>query len=181
MKQLFLFYTVMLMSFGACKQATDSTTTAAPFDEAKEKIAIVQTIEEETARFYARDYAGWSNYFAQTDYAFQGWNNPDGTFGASVGWKDLDAKTDQYMKANPVPPGGSSHPKVERKNMIFKFYGENAAFLTWDQYNMDENLKNYYHSRESRIMEKIDGKWKIVNVSAFWDYKNLIPVDSLEL
>jgi len=25
-------------------------------------------------------------------------------------------------------------------------------------------------------MEKVDSDWKIVNVSAFWDYKNRIPI-----
>jgi hypothetical protein len=28
-------------------------------------------------------------------------------------------------------------------------------------------------------MEKVNGEWKIVNISAFWDYKNVIPADSL--
>ena len=30
-------------------------------------------------------------------------------------------------------------------------------------------------------MEKQNGFWKIVNVTAFWDYKNLVSADSLKL
>lgn len=29
-------------------------------------------------------------------------------------------------------------------------------------------------------MEKMGGEWKIVSVTAFWDYKNLIAADSLK-
>jgi len=52
--------------------------------------------------------------------------------------------------------------------------------MLWDQYNIDKDLKKYFHSKDTRIMEKIDGKWKIVNVTAFWDYKNPIPVESFK-
>ena len=126
------------------------------------------------------DYNCWKENYAQTDYAFQAWSNADGTFDAKVGWKEINEKSGKYIQDNPVPPGGSSHPKVERRNMKIKFYGENVAYMIWDQYNIDKDLKKYYHSKDTRIMEKMDGKWKIVNVTAFWDYKNLIPVDSLK-
>jgi hypothetical protein len=38
-------------------------------------------------------------------------------------------------------------------------------------------MKNYRLSKEVRLMEKQDSKWKIVQVSAFWDYENLIPFE----
>jgi hypothetical protein len=41
-------------------------------------------------------------------------------------------------------------------------------------------MKTYQLSKETRIMEKQDGIWKIANMTAFWDYKNLIPVESLK-
>ncbi len=64
--------------------------------------------------------------------------------------------------------------------MKFKFYGNNASHVTWDQYNSDREQKYFLHSKEVRLMEKgSDGKWRIVNVSAFWNYKNKIPTDQI--
>lgn len=34
-------------------------------------------------------------------------------------------------------------------------------------------------AREQRIMQKEAGRWKIANVSAFRDYKNRLPAESL--
>jgi hypothetical protein len=64
--------------------------------------------------------------------------------------------------------------------MIYKFFSSELAFVTWDQYNSDSEIKTYRLSKETRIMEKEDGLWKIANMTAFWDYKNLIPVESLK-
>ena len=150
------------------------------FNEEVEMEAIMKIIEQETECFYRRDYNCWKENFAQTDYAFQAWNNSDGTFDAKVGWAEIDEKSGKYIRENPVPPGGSSHPKVVNRNMIIKFFGETFAYLIWDQYNSTEDLKKYYYSKATRIMEKIDGNWKIVNVTSYWDYKNLIPADSLK-
>lgn len=153
-----------------------------PQDEAalqKEKDAILSTIEKETKSFFARDYKSWASTYAQTDYAFQAWSNNDGTFDASVGWQGINSTVGKYINENPEPQS-SSHPIVERKNIMYKFYGGNACYLTWDQFNSNKEGDNFHHSKEVRVMEKINGEWKIVCVAAFWDYKNLIPADKLK-
>ncbi len=179
-KQLLFLYCVFSL-FTACTPAENrQPEPAAPvFDEEKEKAAIMATIERETECFFKSDYECWKTTYAQTDYAFQAWSNADGTFDAKTGWQEVDEKIGKYIRENPVPGVGSIHPKVERRNMIVKFYGDQVAYMIWDQYNIRQDLKNYAHSKEIRIMEKIDGQWKIVNVSAFWDYVNLVAVDSL--
>lgn len=147
-------------------------------DEAKldaEKKAILETIENESNAFFRRDYESWKNTYAHTDYAFQAWSNNDGTFDSNVGWDDIDKQIGRYISDNP----DVSHPKIERKNMLFKFYGNNAVYLTWDQFNSDAKERFFHHSKEVRVMEKINDEWKIVCVSAFWDYKNLIPAERL--
>lgn len=182
MKIQFISSTIIMLILASCQQSQNNNIpkTSFTFNEAREKEAIMETIEQETACFYKRDYNCWKENYVQSEYAFQAWSNSDGTFDAKVGWKEIDEKSGKYIKDNPLPSGGSSHPKVERRNMVVKFYGENVAYLIWDQYNIDKDLKKYYHSKDTRIMEKINGKWKIVNVSAFWDYKNIIPADSLK-
>jgi len=165
-----------LAGFGKNSTASGSS----GFDEEQEKKAIIESINAETAAFFKRNYDEVIKYFVHTDYAFHAWNNSDGTFNATVGWPAINDKYKNYIKDNPVPAGSSSHPKVERRNMIFKFFNSNLAFVTWDQYNSDSEKKTFRLSKETRIMEKQDGLWKIANMTAFWDYKNLVPVESLK-
>ncbi|MBP6687740.1 MAG: hypothetical protein KA160_07760, partial [Lacibacter sp.] len=128
-----------------------------------------------------RDYESWKKYFAQTDYAFQAWNNGDGTADVKRGWEEVDKGIGDYIKANPLKTGETaSHPKVERKNMKIHFFSPQLAYLAWDQYNSDGDMKIFTLSKDSRLMEKEDGEWKIVNVTSYWDYKNTITADSLK-
>jgi hypothetical protein len=69
---------------------------------------------------------------------------------------------------------------VERRNLQVKFFSPTVAYLLWDQYNSDPDMKTFVPSKETRIMEKIDGQWRIVNVTAFWYSQNAIPIDSLQ-
>ncbi|WP_018628529.1 hypothetical protein [Niabella aurantiaca] len=143
-----------------------------------DKDSIMATIEKETKSFFARDYEGWKSTYAHEDYAFQAWSNRDGTFDASVGWEGIDNSVGKYIHDNPEPQTGSN-PIVERKRITFKFYGKDACYLTWDQYNSNKD-GNFRHSKEVRVMEKKSGQWKIVCVAAFWDYVNIIPANQLK-
>ncbi len=177
MKTLLLCATIFVFTSCGPKENKDIESNVANVE--KEKQAIKNVIENETESFFGRDYEAWKANYAQTDYAFQAWSNDDGTFDSNVGWEDINKQIGKYIEDNPEPI--SSHPIVERKNMLYKFYGDNVAFLTWDQFNSDQDEKNFHHSKEVRLMEKIDGKWKIVCVSAFWDYKSLISADKLPM
>lgn len=159
-------------SSGAKEQADNEKTLQA------DKDSIMATIEKETKSFFARDYEGWKSTYAHEGYAFQAWSNRDGTFDASVGWEGIDNSVGRYIHDNPEPQTGSN-PIVERKRITFKFYGKDACYLTWDQYNSNKD-GNFRHSKEVRVMEKKSGQWKIVCVAAFWDYVNIIPADQLK-
>lgn len=142
------------------------------------KDAVMATIEEETNAFFARDYDRWKSTYVQEDYAFQAWSNRDGTFDSSVGWNAIDNSIGLYINENPIPEAGQA-TTVERKNIRFKFYGDDVAYLTWDQFNSDRNGELFFHSKEVRLLERVGGVWKIVCVSEFWDFKNLIPAAKL--
>ncbi|MGN7782873.1 hypothetical protein ACTJIJ_00040 [Niabella sp. 22666] len=172
-----LLLALSLFILPGCKHTNANTP-----DEKKlqaEKDAILAIIEKETASFFARDYNAWKSTYAQTDYAFQAWSNKDGTFDASVGWNGIDNTVGKYINDNPEPQS-SSHPIVERKNIKYKFYGPDACYLTWDQFNSNKEGDNFHHSKEVRVMEKENGQWKIVCVAAFWDYVNPIAADRLK-
>jgi hypothetical protein len=177
--------TTFLLFFVCCTligySQTGNQSGSANFDEAKEKAAILAVITAETENFYKRDYEGWKKCYIHADYAFQSWNNGDGTFDAKVGWPEVDKNIGNYIRSNPVAPGSASHPKVERHNMVWKFYNPELAFMIWDQYNSDKEMKMFHHSKETRLMEKQNGSWKVVSVASYWDYKNLVSADSLKL
>jgi hypothetical protein len=177
----FVFSSVFLIS---CKEDPAVTggqiTSTLAFDQNAETETIVAVIENETSCFFARDYECWKAHYAHVDYAFQAWNKMDGTFNAQVGWTAINNSAGQYIKDNPVEAGGSSHPKVERRNMKVKYFTNSLAYLTWDQYNSNPEMKAYTRSLETRLMEKIGTTWKIVNVTSYWDYVNLVPLDSLK-
>ena len=175
-----ILYLALIVAFANCNQSASKEQTATSFSEEAEKAAIMKTIEAETDCFYKRNYDCWKKHFIQKDYAFQAWSNGDGTFDAKTGWPAVDKKIGDYIKNNPTAPGTSSHPRVERKNMIIHFFSNDVAYLVWDQYNGDKESKTFLHSKDERIMEKENGEWKIANVSSFWNYKNKIPSDSLQ-
>ncbi|MCB9051872.1 MAG: DinB family protein [Lewinellaceae bacterium] len=149
-------------------------------NEEKERAAILKVIQAETDCFFSRDYDCWKQHWVQEAHAFQAWNNADGSFDARTGWAAVDKEIADYIKNNPVGPAKTSHPKVIRKNFVVKFYGSEAAYLTWGQYNSDAEGQQFRYSKESRIMEKHEGEWKIAHVSAFWDYKNRFTEEQLK-
>ena len=182
MYKLTYFLLALTLFIGSCKSDNSQTANGPTptFDQVSETESIMSIIENETSCFYARDYECWKAHFAHTDYAFQAWNNADGTFNAKVGWGEIDARSKKYIEDNPVPPDGSSHPKVERRNMKVKFFNAGLSYLSWNQYNINPEMNMFTPSLETRLMEKIGGVWKIVNVTSYWDYVNLIPVAELK-
>ncbi len=117
-----------------------------------EKAAIMESINAETAAFFKRDYEEVIKYFVHTDYAFQSWNNADGTFSASIGWPAIDQRYTDLFKVNSVPVGTSAYPVVEKRNMIVKFFNSNLAFVTWDQYESNYNSKIFRKAKAGRII-----------------------------
>jgi hypothetical protein len=150
------------------------------FDEAKEFETVLKVIEAETNAFFFRDYESWKNQWVQADYTFHAWNFSDGSCGASIGWQAVDEKIGNYIKTHPVAGGGSSHPEVNRRNIRYHFFSQNAVHVVWEQYNSTIDLSAFNVSHEVRTLEKVNGQWKIVQVSVFWDYFNTIPSEKAE-
>jgi hypothetical protein len=172
---------LLLLSFHPKQEKLIETPSPVAFNAEAEKAAILQTIEDETNSFYRRDYASWKKFWVSGDYAFQGWNNGDGTFDASVGWTAIDKRIADYIKNHPLAQGQTtSHPRVERRNMVIQFLSDDLAYLVWDQYNGDMENKFFTLSKDQRIMKKENGGWKIVNITSFWDYKNKIPMEGFK-
>lgn len=150
------------------------------FNKEQELTAIMQVIETETKCFYERNYDCWKQQWSHEEAASHAWNNSDGTYYAKIGWTGIDQSALAFIKKYPLGKDKSSHPIVKREDMQVHFLGEKGAYLTWKQYNSDRAKTKFTISRDFRVMEKVDGQWKIVSVSSFWDYENLVEIDSKE-
>lgn len=169
---VFPVFIVLLSSPAAAQQAA--------FNEQQALDEIWDAIEGETRCFFARDYECWKEHWVNESHAFQAWNNADGSSDASFGWQAIDERIGNFIKEHPLNGAESSHPIVRRKEPTVKFYGPNCAYLTWKQYNSNRENTSFHLSHEARIMEKVDGRWKIAMVAAFWDSTTTIPIDSLK-
>ncbi len=175
---------IFILILGFCALAgfgkNNATSGSAGLDEEKEKKAIIASITDETEAFFKRDYEAVIKYYVHADYTFHAWNNADGTFSANVGWPSINEKYKDYFKNNPVKVATSDYPIVEKRNLLIKFFNSNVAFVTWDQYERKDISKPFRKAKAARIMEKHDGMWKIANMTAYYDYKNTFPAESLK-
>jgi hypothetical protein len=176
---IFLFAATIL----ACNNSTSTEKTSTPFDEKAEQSAIMKVIDNETKCFFDGNYECWASNWSHGDYAMQTWNNDDGSIDAAIGWDSINAQGKNWIEKYYQNGKNVIHPVFKRDKMITKFFNDSTAHLIWTQYNADKEKTYWRISRESRIMEKKADGWKIVNVTALWDYGkgHDVPFDSLKI
>lgn len=151
---LAMFSTLMLALSPFISQVTSS-------DESDQE-AIMQLIERESQAFWDKDFQAYADCWAHEDYIrTMGWWAAGGIT-VIQGWNERGSRTkkfmDEYPEINPQNP--------VRKNINIRL-GKDMAWITFDQYGKDTNDPTFDMpglSRETRIMEKISGQWKIVYV-----------------
>lgn len=138
--------------------------TTKSFDEAKEKDAIVSVIEMETACYWKRDYDCWRNTYSKKQVLwFVYW----GELYEYNSFEKLDADTKNQFESAKEKNEDLVMPKVVRENYNYYFMEPHIAMVWFDQYNTDKDGK-CTTSRESRVMEKEDGQWRIVLMNALF-------------
>jgi hypothetical protein len=124
--------------------------------------AILEVIERESKAFWDKDFKAYADCWAHEDYVrTMGWW-AEGGITVVEGWSDRGKRTKSHMDENPNP--NPQNPL--RKNMNIRV-GKDMAWVTFDQYGKDTDDPTFDMpglSRETRILEKIDGAWKIVYV-----------------
>ncbi len=127
--------------------------------------AIKRVLRSETEGFFKRDKTEWSNAWAHTPYIHFAANLYGGDFMLIKGWNKLEKQFASQFKSSKV----SDKVKVNNSNYTIHVNG-NMAFVAYDQTLVDSHGKT--ESKESRTLEKIDGQWKIINVTALTNLKN---------
>lgn len=122
---------------------------------AKEKAAILATINNETKAAFSRDYEGWRDKWVHESFVTKTYMElPDSSIEETLGWQEVDDFVRTYLEEHPDPePVPTLVDDIE-----VRLYGS-GAWVTFEQNDAERGRK-----RETRLMEKVDGQWKIAGM-----------------
>ena len=118
--------------------------------------AIMKLIEDESASYWNRQYDAWAQCWVQTPYIRKsGWWTGGGiTYRA--GWQQISQRMkDQIGLPAPGRPAG-----IRRENINLRI-GQDMAWMTYDEHWPQTGTDTPGLSRETRVLEKHGGQWKI--------------------
>ncbi|AQG78527.1 hypothetical protein [Spirosoma montaniterrae] len=124
---------------------------------AADEAAIRTLLNQSTKDAYALKQADYDAGFTNAASVFRAYNTRSGYATAVGPTKLTDIFGSKPREVNPLT-----------ENFSFKFYGSNAARVVYDQYLYGK--ENNKPSREIRVLEKVNGQWKIDALVALWDY-----------
>jgi hypothetical protein len=131
---------------------------------ARDSVDIMTTVQGESAGFWNKDFDAWASYWVHSDYVrVVGWWEAGGVR-VVEGWDAVSAGIEQSMRQSPEPNPNAT--EVRRENINIQVRG-NVAWVTFDQYGLDTGdalMDMPGLSRETRVLEKQDGKWRIAYV-----------------
>lgn len=139
----------------------------APIDIVKEKAAVKAVIAKETETYYRQDFEGWkSTYLESPDFRMRGyWEGFPEKISFHNGFESLKAMKKTQFEKNETLWVGSTE---ERENEMIRI-GKDMAWYTFDQYSYEKGThKLLGKSMETRILEKVDGEWKIAYLGYYY-------------
>lgn len=122
-----------------------------------EKEAIKSVIAKETTAFFNVDYNAWADMWVKAPYAYWSYSDESGTSYVE-GWENLEKTYAEYFKtARP------SKARIKHEWKEIRVYGD-GAYVYFIQSVEDEI--DHEETSQMRILEKKDGKWKVVCIGA---------------
>jgi hypothetical protein len=127
-----------------------------------ESAAIMRVIARESEEFWNKDYDAWAQCWLHAPYVrVVGWWARGGVT-VIEGFDVLGNRMKENMRTNPEPNPTAS--QVRRENINLRI-AQDMAWVTFDQHGQDTGEPDMDMpgvSRETRILEKHNGEWKIV-------------------
>ncbi|MDL5051562.1 hypothetical protein QQ054_36770 [Oscillatoria amoena NRMC-F 0135] len=134
---------------------------------ANEELVIKSVIEKETKAFFEIDKATWADCWAHEPYSF--WSFADTTdVNSFTGWDAINKGFSDYFKTSKP-----STAKIERSWNSIRIYGT-GAYARFTQHVKDDTGRPA--QEEVRVLEKINGQWRIVCVSVIAVQKENQPI-----
>ncbi len=123
-------------------------------DIAAEEEAIKTVLKNQTDAFYNKSIEGESDVWAHEPYVFRGFS-----IDPVIGWESLRKLYEEVFTGASWPPYFAEHSNH------FIHIRDDVAWTVYHQelyYENEEGLTETVEGWEHRILEKKDGKWKIV-------------------
>jgi hypothetical protein len=131
----------------------------------KEKEAIIAVVNAESNAYIVRDFEKISSCMVQ-DSLNTAIHSGKWGYSYTVGWEKL---TENYKEdfGNDEEWARFQNLRFERKNFNIKVYPKNAWAIFNTVYNWEEDsITNEWEIIDTRILEKVDGEWKITYVGS---------------
>lgn len=127
----------------------------------KEVAAIKTVVAKETESFMNVDRKTWEGLWLQAPYAY--WSYSDSTESNFIdGWQNIAKTFDEYFRTQKP-----SRSKITNIWHEIRIYG-NGAYVRFTQRVEDEIDKD--ETSQVRVLEKKDGKWRVVCMNAIAKY-----------
>lgn len=150
-----LLVLLLLAGVIGCADAPTDSPAETVADEDQEKAAILDVLNGETRAALSRDYEGWRDHWVHEPTVAKTYVNvADETGSETLGWAAVDDFVRTYIEEHPEP----EPPPAPLTDADVRIYGD-GAWVTYEQQDADQGRK-----RESRLMEKVDGEWRIAGM-----------------
>jgi hypothetical protein len=147
---MFLFGLLLFVVCTSCKEK---------IDVAKEEAAIKAVIEEENNAFIAMDFNRFSATYVQDETNIR-LTADKSTYNYWIGWKEIGSAFKKYFDSAPT----RSDSKYVKTDYKIKVYSE-SAWETHKELVYDNKGEVIAKLITVRILEKVNGKWKIAFLS----------------
>ena len=138
---------------------------------------IKKVIVDETSHWIDGNFDKWSASFIQEPYLL--WSVTNGGEPGDVltmrGWEALKTfMTAWFKNYNGDFAKKMKQSEVTRDNWQIQMRS-NVAYVSYNQHTVNADTKQILDSTETRVLERIGGKWKIAMLTALGDFKDATP------
>ena len=152
LKNLIIILSSMAL-LNSCQETTGKNPIAVDYEV--EKAAILECLNSETKSAFARDYLLWTEHWIHEQSISKTYiNYVDSSYSESIGWNEISDFVRKFIEDHPDP-----EPAPKLLNDIDVRLYQNGAWVSFEQMDSLRGLK-----RETRLMEKVDEKWKIAGM-----------------
>lgn len=174
MKKYHLFVAVLFVA--VLLDSCDSKDKEDAFDPEAEKAKIIAVIANETETYYRQDFEGWRKNFLESP-AFRQYSYWDGWPEKVKFYNGFDAlkadKQKQFEEDRTIWKGS----RETRANENFRI-SRDMAWYTFEQSSFEKDTDKFLgKSLETRILEKVNGEWKIAYLGYHYFPKDSVVVN----